>query len=93
LFKLLPIWRHTLTIVSYGPIGDAAYEIYTNESSGPARIWNHRLSFEQTGERSCRYTDEIEIEAGLRGLPTKLFIALFFRYRHRRWRALARAIA
>lgn len=84
----LPAWRHHLRLVSVQP-----REIYTNESGGPVRMWNHRLTFEPTSGQSCRYTDEIEIDAGLRTLPTVLFAHLAFRWRHRRWRTLTRVLA
>ncbi|MGV7852816.1 hypothetical protein PJM29_32110, partial [Mycobacterium kansasii] len=65
-----------------------ATEIYTNEHGGPARTRNHRLTFEPIDEHHCRYTDEIETDDGLRGAPTRLFIRLMFRHRHRRWHRL-----
>lgn len=84
-FKVIPAWTHTLKIVAGGPTSRGAFEIYTNETSGPVRVWNHRLTFEPTGEGSCRYTDQIEIPAGVEGFGTRLFVRSFFRYRHRRW--------
>lgn len=87
-FKVIPAWTHRLKIISGGPKGDGVFEIYTNESSGPVRVWNHRLTFEPTGDASCRYTDRIEIPAGAVGFGTKLFVSVFFRYRHRRWQKL-----
>jgi hypothetical protein len=53
----------------------------------------HRLTFQPLTATSCRYTDEIKIDAGLRGLATRVFIHLIFRYRHRRWRSLARVLS
>ena len=84
-FKVIPAWKHKLKIVAGGPLDDGGFEIYTNETSGPVRVWNHRLTFRPTGAETCRYTDQIEIPAGLLGLGTKLFVNSFFRYRHRRW--------
>lgn len=84
-FKAIPAWTHKLKIIAGGKTDSGAFEIYTNETSGPVRAWNHRLSFVPTGESSCRYTDQIEIPAGLEGLGTKLFVNVFFRYRQRRW--------
>jgi hypothetical protein len=68
-------------------------EIYTNEHSGPVRTRNHRLTFGSISPSSCRYTDEIETDPGLRGLGTRLFALLMFRHRHRRWMLLARLLA
>lgn len=88
LFGAIPLWKHHLTIVA-----DGDHEIYTNESSGPARTWNHRLTFEPIDEHRCRYTDEIETDDGVLGAGTALFIKVFFRHRHRRWRRIAPLLA
>lgn len=82
-FGVIPSWTHHLTIKQLD-----ATEIYTNEHGGPARTRNHRLTFEPIDEHHCRYTDEIETDDGLRGAPTRLFIRLMFRHRHRRWHRL-----
>lgn len=84
----IPAWRHHLRLVSIEP-----REIYTNEHGGPVRTWNHRLTFAPTSEQSCTYTDEIEIHAGIGTLSTVLFAHLAFRWRHRRWRTIARVLA
>ncbi|MGH2907082.1 MAG: hypothetical protein ACRDKI_09995 [Solirubrobacterales bacterium] len=87
-FQVIPAWMHHLKIVADGDL-----ELYTNERSGPARLWNHRLTFVPTGESSCRYTDAVEIEGGPLGLGTAVFIHVFFRYRQWRWRQLTRVLA
>ena len=86
-FGVLPAWTHHVTIKRL-----EATEIYTNEHGGPVRTWNHRLTFQPIDERRCRYTDEIETDAGARGAVTRLFIGLIFRHRHRRWQRLARTV-
>ena len=83
-FGVIPSWTHHLTIEKLDPT-----EIYTREHGGPVHTWNHRLTFEPIDEHRCRYTDEIETDAGLLGAPTRLFVRLMFRHRHRRWRQLA----
>lgn len=87
-FGVIPAWTHHLRVVRLGE-----NEIYTNEHGGPVHTWNHRLTFERLSATSCRYTDQIEIDPGLRGIGTRVFARLMFRHRHRRWRLLARLIA
>lgn len=87
-FGIIPTWRHHLRLVKLEPT-----EIYSNEWGGPVRTWNHRLTFTPLSETSCRYTDEIEIDDGIRGFGTRIFVHLMFRHRHRRWRELARVLA
>ncbi|MFD4365859.1 hypothetical protein [Rhodococcus sp. NPDC058521] len=87
-FGIIPAWKHHLKLIRLEPT-----EIYTNEWGGPVHTWNHHLTFTPIDEHSCTYTDEIEFEDGVAGYPTWLFIHLMFRYRQRRWRALARVLA
>ncbi|TCJ95679.1 hypothetical protein [Nocardia alba] len=87
-FGVIPTWRHHLRLVELDPL-----HIYTNEWGGPVRTWNHRLRFEPVGESRCRYTDEIEVDDGIRGLGARLFVHLMFRHRHRRWREFATVLA
>lgn len=87
-FGVLPAWRHHLRIVALGP-----HEIATNEHGGLVTRWDHRLTFEPRGERACRYTDEVTLDAGLATPLVRLFAHGIFRWRQARWRALARVIA
>jgi len=83
-FGVIPSWTHEITLVSRDE-----HEIYTRERGGPVRIWNHRLTFDPITATSCRYTDDIEIENGISGFATRVFIRLMFAHRHRRWRSVA----
>lgn len=85
---IIPAWQHRLRLVQLEP-----RHIDTTECGGPVRTWNHRLTFEPIGESSCRYTDEIEIDSGVRGLGARVFVHLMFRHRHRRWRQLTTVLA
>ncbi len=87
-FGVVPAWRHHLRLVRL-----TDREIYTNEWGGPVRIWNHHLTFEPIGENRCHYTDEIEVQDGLRGFGVRMFVHVMFRHRHRRWRRLATLLA
>ncbi|NLU82131.1 hypothetical protein [Rhodococcus sp. HNM0569] len=87
-FGVIPAWTHRLTVVRL-----SGTEIRSRERGGPVRVWNHRLVFEPIDEHTCRYTDEIELEDGVRGAPVRLFAEIMFRHRHRRWRTLARVLS
>lgn len=85
---VIPAWTHTLRLVSLGPT-----EIYSNEHGGMVRRWNHRLSFEATSEASCRYTDEVDIDAGAATLLVVAFARFIYWWRQRRWRQVAQLLA
>ncbi|ADB53287.1 SRPBCC family protein [Conexibacter woesei] len=86
---VLPSWRHHLRVVEIGSRG-----LYTNERGGLVRAWNHRLTFEPLPDGGgCRYTDEVQLDAGPVTPLVWLFAQLLFRYRQARWRGLARVLA
>jgi hypothetical protein len=85
---VLPGWTHTLRIERLG-----AREIASREHGGPVKTWNHTLTFDPIAEHACRYTDHVEVRAGLLTPLVGLFAALVYRYRQARWRTLARVLA
>jgi hypothetical protein len=87
-FGILPCWTHEVVVEHL-----AEHEIVSREHGGPITVWNHRLTFEPTSSTTCRYTDAVEIRAGLLTPLACLFAALMYRYRQARWRALARVLA
>lgn len=88
-FGVLPGWRHEIRVVR---LDSAHREIRTEEHGGPVRDWNHRITVDDEGWGSTRYLDEIEIAAGALTPLVWTYAQLFYRYRQRRWRRLARQI-
>ncbi|RAY12913.1 hypothetical protein DPM19_23170 [Actinomadura craniellae] len=87
LFHLVPLSRHTIHLVEIDP---ATRSLRSREHGGFLRAWNHTLHVEPTGERTCRYSDTVDIDAGpLTGLVA-LAATGIYRYRQRRWRRLVR---
>ncbi len=90
LFNILPAWTQEMHIVY---VDDEKRELYSNERGGMVRTWNHRISIEPESEGRCRYTDEIEIDAGALTLFVCAYAHFFDRYRQMRWRRLARSLS
>ena len=89
LFGFLPFSRHQLAIDA---IDEEGLTVVSNERGGIVRRWCHWLELTPTGERTCRYEDRVELDAGpLSGLVAA-FAKVFYRHRQRRWRALARLL-
>jgi hypothetical protein len=88
-FGVLPAWRHEIRIAS---LDDHGHELRTEERGGPVRGWRHRITVDREGWGSTRYTDEIEIAAGPLTPLVWVYAHLFYRYRQRRWRRLARRL-
>jgi hypothetical protein len=88
-FHLIPGWRHRLRIVR---VDKRRLELASEEAGGIVRRWNHRIRLARDTEQSCRYTDEIEVQAGMLTPFVWAYAHLFYRYRQRRWRRLARSL-
>jgi hypothetical protein len=89
LFHLVPApWLHELRVVR---VDDDKREVCSNERGGPIRRWDHAIQIEPLPGDRCRYTDGIEIDAGLLTPLVWAYAQLFYRYRQMRWRKLARS--
>jgi hypothetical protein len=86
---VIPAWKHEIRIVR---VDEAARVIYTNERGGGVRKWNHRITIKPLSDDRCRYTDEIDIGAGPITPLVWAYAHVFYRYRQRRWRKLARRL-
>lgn len=89
IFGLVPLgtrWLH------WERIDPAIREMQTREHDPLIRRWDHRIQVEPLTPGQCRYTDDVEIEAGVLTLPVWLFAQWFYRHRQRRWRRVARRL-
>ncbi len=90
LFRFIPLSKHTIEVIS---IDDNTMTFISNEGGGFVKTWNHYIYVEDIDGSTCRYTDRVDIDAGL---LTPVIVALskrFYRYRQRRWQALAKLLA
>ena len=90
LFGFIPLGTHRIHIES---IDEEAWCMQTREGSRTLERWDHEIYVEPVDDRSCRYRDRLEIEAGTWTPVVGLFARLLFRWRHYRWRRLARELA
>jgi hypothetical protein len=82
LFGVIPVSVHRITAESIDP---DARVLQSDESGGLIRSWRHRITVAPIDERSSRYEDLIEIDAGI--------VTPFIAIRQRRWRELADVLA
>ena len=87
--KIIPFGRHQIKVIT---INRESNTLVTNESGTLSPIWNHTVQFSRIGHRKLRYTDEIEIGAGLLTPVIWVFAHLFYRHRQNRWRTLLKDI-
>lgn len=70
-------------------ISDSERIIQTREWDKKAKVWDHKISLEQTDENTTLYTDEIVIYGGkMTGLITS-FAKRFYKHRQKRWQNVA----
>ncbi|MEA2683479.1 MAG: hypothetical protein QOK05_1807 [Chloroflexota bacterium] len=62
--------------------------VVTEEHGGVIRHWRHRLTVEPLDRGHSRYTDTVDIDAGLLTPAVWGFARAFYQYRHGRWRRL-----
>jgi hypothetical protein len=86
-FHLIPAYRHTIEIVE---VDEASKTLRTHEHGGILKAWNHTLQVEPIDERSSRYSDTVDIDAGVATAFVAALAMGIYRYRHRRWRKLVR---
>lgn len=86
---VLPVSRHRLRVEH---LDHDARLLRSDEGGGFIRSWRHDITVEPVDERTCRYTDVIEIDAGPLTAVVWAFAEGFYRIRQRRWRELARIL-
>jgi hypothetical protein len=89
-FGVIPAWWHEIHIVG---VDDLHREILTSEGGGAVKEWRHRITVDERGPWRSFYQDEIDISAGLLTPVVWAYAQVFYRYRQRRWRKLARELA
>lgn len=88
----VPFSNHRITLES---IDHERRRLQSDEGGGPIRSWRHLIEVQAIDgdETRCRYTDTIEIRAGVLTPAIAGFAHVFYRLRQRRWRRLAPVLA
>jgi len=75
-----------------GPDISAGRAVLRDNGSGRlVPIWDHWIFLEDIGAGRTRYTDRVDVEAGVLTPMIWLFACLFYAHRQRRWHRLIRA--
>jgi hypothetical protein len=89
LFGIVPLGWEDIVVTDV--IADASAGRWGFHDAGCGqftRRWDHRLLVEGLPGNRSRYTDTVDIDAGLMTAVTWLFAWAVFSWRHRRWRRL-----
>ena len=85
IFGIIPLGKHVIKIIK---IDAQNMQILSNEYGVLTRTWNHLIKVEKDTDYKIRYTDEIEIKAGMLTIAIWLFAQIFYRHRQKRWKKL-----
>ncbi|EHB47840.1 hypothetical protein MycrhDRAFT_5966 [Mycolicibacterium rhodesiae JS60] len=84
---IVPAYRHTIEVLD---VDAATHTVRTRERGGLLKAWNHTLHVEAIDDRTCRYSDTVDIDAGRATALAVAVANVIFRYRQRRWHRLVR---
>ena len=86
-FGAAPLGWQVVRIERPTPV-DGAFYLRDNGRGALARRWDHLITVEPAGPGRTRYTDRVDIEAGLLTPLVWAYAWAFYAHRQRRWRAL-----
>lgn len=84
---VLPIGKHTIMVES---IDEQTHEIQSREYNTLVPIWNHLIKIESVDDKSVRYTDEIDVYAGILTGFVAWWSSRFYRHRQKQWAIILR---
>jgi hypothetical protein len=87
LFGILPMGRQWVGIEEI-KLPPGHYGIRDNGTGDLVRVWDHVITIEPIDQGRCRYTDRVDVKAGLLTPFIWTFARIFYAHRQRRWRVL-----
>lgn len=69
-------------------LGPDRYQLRDKGSGDLVSRWDHMITIESAGPSRCRYTDEVDVSAGVLTPFVWAFARIFYAHRQRRWRRL-----
>lgn len=84
---VLPVGKHTIMVES---MNEQTYEIQSREYNTLVPVWNHLIKFESFDDKSVRYTDEIDLYAGILTGFVAWWSSIFYKHRQKRWEEILR---
>ena len=90
---ILPIgWQDIrIEMPPHQPDAQGRFTVRDNGRGHIATTWDHHILIEPLSPTTCRYTDEVEVRAGLLTPFIWLFARVFYGHRQRRWAGLVAA--
>lgn len=85
LFTMFPLGIHTINVEKFD---QKSYYVATQEYNQFVPVWHHKIFLESLNDQETKYTDEVELDAGLLTFCVWLWAKLFYRHRQFKWRQI-----
>ena len=86
LFSFVPMSKKTINIET---VDHDSFFMQTREFDSLVDVWDHEIRVRKTTNGQTKYSDTIEIKAGIFTPLVCLFAKWFYRHRQNRWKKLA----
>ena len=89
IYGFIPFGNHKIILEK---IDETNKVIISKEHNKIVKIWNHIIKMENKGEKNIRYTDEVEIYAGIFTLFVAIWGIIFYKHRQKKWKKIAKIL-
>lgn len=86
-FGVVPLGKQHI-VTTKPALGPNRYQLRDNGAGDLASRWDHMITIEPLRHDQCRYSDEVEVQAGILTPFVWFFAVIFYAHRQRRWRKL-----
>lgn len=91
LFGVLPFGKQTINIEEISGFNSREFVLRDNGFGDSASRWDHWMLVKKSDSPSIvKYTDRVEVKAGVVTPAIALFAAIFYSWRQHRWKVLLR---
>ena len=89
IYGFIPFGNHKIILET---IDTEKNIIKSKERNNIVKIWNHKITIENYGGKITKYTDEVEIYAGIFTLVIAFWGIIFYKHRQKKWKKIAKEL-
>ena len=89
IYGFLPFGRHKIILEI---LDEKNKIILSKEHNSIVKIWNHKILMENIEENKTKYTDEVEIYAGIFTIFVAVWAKIFYKHRQKKWKKISEII-
>ena len=89
IYRFIPFGNHKIILEK---IDENSKIIISKEHNSIVKIWNHKIRMEDKGENCIKYTDEVELYAGVFTSFVAIWGIIFYKHRQKKWKKIAKML-